>query len=64
MPAVGNPDGTFSSFPTVGGDNKDDAREDPNIGDGREDIDAGELVGCNDPVEAAAAAAAKNKSTS
>ena len=59
-PAVGNPDDTFSSLPTVGGDSKDDARDDPKIGDGREDIDAEELVGCNDPVEAAAAAAAEN----
>ena len=60
-PDVGNPDATFSSLLTLGGDSKDDEREDPNIVDDREDIDGEELGGCNDPVEAAAAAAAKNE---
>ena len=59
-PADDNPDATFSSLPTDGGDNNDDARGEPRIVHGNDGIDAEELVGCNEPEEAAAAAAAIN----
>ena len=59
MPDVDSPDAIFSSLLTVGGDNKEEAREAPKIVDGRDDIDDDELVACIVPVDAAAAAAAK-----
>lgn len=61
IPADDIPAPTFSSLPTLRGDNKDDTRGDPKIVDGREDNDADELGVCNDPEDAAAAAAARKK---
>ena len=48
----------FSSLLTVGGFSKEEDREAPK-NDGRDVIDDDELVACNVPVDAAAAAAAK-----
>ena len=59
MPDVDSPDAIFSSLLTVGGDNKEEEREAPNIDDGKDVMEDDELVWCNVPVDAAAAAAAK-----
>ena len=59
IPDVDIPDANFSSLLTVGGDNNEEDREAPKIDDGKDVMGDDELVWCNVPVDAAAAAAAK-----